>query len=303
MKHEGSTFLSGCAPFHFFIFFAKELDEMVERGTPNSSFFLFNEQDSDATYRQYDGSVGWPAIAMATIKPGGSVRHVVAIGPNGDYWEVEPQSLSKGFGKIEGFQGNLRALSVIEDRIFACGMGRVVLRREERGRWTAIGPGPGSNDPAVTGFEDIDGFARTEMYAVGWGGELWWLREGAWVQIDSPTSVNLTALCCAIDGQVYAVGHEGTLLRGRGDAWSLVDTERKENLRDVAYFDGTLYVTTDFRILRLQDDVLVNDDNFADEDDVPGTCLHLLGAADGLISLGTKDVFRIQSGGKWERLV
>jgi len=40
----------------------------------------------------------------------------------------------------------------------------------------------------------------------------------------------------------------------------------------------------------------------ADEDDVPATCLHLLTAEDGLVSMGTKDLFRLH-GGTWERLV
>jgi hypothetical protein len=140
------------------------------------------------------------------------------------------------------------------------------------------------------------------MYAVGWGGEIWWFDNASWRKVDSPTSANLTAVCCATNGEVYIVGHNGIMLRGRHDTWSVIDTDRKENLRDVAYYNRTIYVTTDFRILKIVDDKLVNDANFADSSDLPATCLHILTSADGLISLGTKDMFRLKNT-QWERLV
>jgi hypothetical protein len=302
MKHDTSTFLSGCAPLPDLFFFAKELDELVENGMPNSSFFCFDEEDTASQFRKYDESVNWPAIAMTTSKPEGSSRDVVAIGPNGDYWELIPSTAQETIGKITDFQGNLRTLSVIDETIFACGMGRVVLQREGKGQWKSIGPDPTKDDADIIGFEDIDGYSKAEMYAVGWGGEIWWFDNGTWRRVDSPTSANLTALCCAGDGAVYIVGDNGIMLRGRRDAWSVIDTDRKENLMDVAFYNGTIYVTTDFRILKLMDEKLVNDTDFADPNDLPVTCLHLLSAADGLISLGTKDVFRRQLD-SWKRLV
>jgi len=302
MKHNTSTFLSGYAPFNDLIFFAKEVDELVAEGTPNSSFFCFDERDTDAQFRKYEESVGWPAIAMATIKPDGSDREVVAIGPNGDYWEAEPALPQEYVGEIADFQGNLRKLSVIDETIFACGMGRVVLARESKAKWKSIGPNPTKDDAEVIGFEDIDGYSKAEIYAVGWGGEIWFFDNSVWRCVDSPTSINLTALCCAKDESVYIVGHNGLMLRGRSDSWSIIETDRKENLRDVAFYDGVVYVVTDFRILKLVDDRLVNDTDFTDPNDIPGSCLHLLVAADGIISMGTKDVFRRQ-GNAWERLV
>lgn len=302
MKHDKSTFLSGCAPLYRFFFFAKEVDELVAEDTPNSSFFRFYEEDADAQFRKYDESVNWPAIAMATIKPVGSTRNVVAIGPNGDYWELEPASTQESVGRIANFQGNLRTLSVIDETIFACGMGRVVLRRDGKGQWTSIGPNPRKDDADVIGFEDINGYSKDEMYAVGWGGEIWWFDNSTWRRVDSPTSVNLTALICAENGSVYIAGHNGIMLRGRYDSWSVIDTDRKENLRDVTFYEGAVYVVTDFRILKLVEDKLVNDTNFADPNDLPTTCLTLLKTPDGIISMGGKDIFRRQRA-PWERLV
>jgi hypothetical protein len=71
------------------------------------------------------------------------------------------------------------------------------------------------------------------MYAVGWGGEIWWRDHGTWRRIDSPVSVNLNALCCAEDGHVPVPaacrgrprfarypGSVPARHRSRGHAWS-----------------------------------------------------------------------------------
>jgi hypothetical protein len=299
MDHTSSTFLSGCASTRGFIFFAKELDELAQDDSPNSSFFRFRQSDAQAPYRKYAESVGWPAISMATIKPAEG-RTVVAIGPNGDYWECHTLSVKETVGTIKGFKGNLRALSVLDEVIYACGMDRVVWRREGTGRWKSIGPKAQKDDPPIVGFEDLAGYDEDEMYAVGWGGEIWWRDRGQWRRVDSPASVNLRALVCAEDEKVYIVGRDGTMLSGRHDAWSVIDTGRAENLMDVAFWGGTVYVTTDFRILKLVEGKLVNDENFAAADR-PATCLYLLQAEDGLVSLGTKDMF-VRNGGPWTRI-
>lgn len=302
MNHDVWTFISGCAPFKGYIFFASQMDKLIAADQPNSSFFCYDEDDTEQPFGAFETSVGWPAIAMATIKPDDDAeRVVVAIGPNGNYWEGEPSTLKETVDRIQNFRGNLRALTVVDHVIYACGMGRVVLQRQGPGQWTSIGPGEFKGDPDVVGLEDIGGYNADEMYAVGWDGEIWWRDRGKWRKVDSPTSVNLDALHCADDGHVYVIGQNGTMLKGRRDVWSVIDTGRTENLQDVAFYEGTVYVTTDFRILKLTDRGLVNDDDFVDADR-PATCLHLLPAADGLVMLGTKDLFR-RNGGPWKRLV
>jgi hypothetical protein len=182
-------------------------------------------------------------------------------------------------------------------------MGRSVLRRKNAGIWNEIGPGTSQDDDGlVVGFEDIAGFSRDEIYAVGWRGEIWQLKKRAWRRLDSPVSANLNAVCCAVDGRVYIAGDDGTMLRGRDDLWEVLETGRTDNLMDVASQDGTIYVSTDFEILKLDNESLVAEDAFADAADLPGTCLHLLPGEGVLISMGPKDLFRLY-GGVWERLV
>lgn len=300
MNHDGSTFLSGAAASAGFFFFAKERDDLVADDTPNASFFRYKAADSEADFRKYDENVHWPAISMATSKPVGGERVVVAVGPQGDFWELFPASTNEVVGTFPAV-ANLRRLSVIDDEVYACGMDRAVFRRQGTGQWQSIGPGPEPSDPPVVGFEDLGGFSGAEMYAVGWGGEIWWRDAGRWRRADSPTNANLSALTCAADGSVYVVGHDGVMLRGRQDQWRLVDTARHENLRDIAVLDGEVYAVSDFGIYRLGAAGLSPDPDMVD--DAPATCLHLLEAADGLVSLGQKDVFVKAAGGRWRRLV
>jgi hypothetical protein len=281
------------------IFFAKELDEFTDKDIENSSFFLVSQDD----WGKYEFAAAWSAIAMATTKHPGANRVVVAVSPRGAYWEVDPETLEEVSGVISSAENTLRAATTIDHTIYACGMGRTVLCRRGPGNWVEVGPSELHVEVnSVIGFEDLAGFSVDDMYAVGWLGEIWCFKNGTWRQIDSPVSANLNAVFCAPDGKVYIVGDDGVMLRGRDDVWEVLETDRTDNLMDVAHNDNTIYVSTDFEILKLDNGTLVAEDAFEHADDVPATCLHLLSAVDGLVSMGPKDLFRLHAG-VWERLV
>lgn len=319
MEHDGSTFLCGYAAFFDVMFFAKSADEYAEDDIENASFFLFGQPD----WMKYEFDASWYAVAMATIKKGDAERVAVAISSDGDYWEVKPASIEEQDGKIEQAAFPLSNLGVIDHSIFACGMGRTVLQRKSPGKWTEIGPGPygagavapgavapgaDSSDAAsededpIVGFEDIDGFSKKDMYAAGWGGEIWHRDGKKWQQLDSPTSEHLNAVCCAEDGKVYVVGDNGTLVVGRGDEWELIESDFTGTFQDVACYRGVIYICTDFEILKLDDGELIAEQDFEDADDLPNTCLHLLAGEDAIFSMGTKDLYR-NTDGVWERFV
>jgi hypothetical protein len=239
---------------------------------------------------------------MASVKPGNGKRIALAIGPRGQIWQVEVASKKETFGLIPDLPYQLRSLSVIDDHIYACGMGRIVRRREQDGQWTGLDAPAPVQDDVVVGFEDIAAYDANDIYATGWGGEIWWRHDGRWQQIDSPVSANMNALVCASDRYVYAVGDDGAMVRGRGERWNVLETGQSLNLMDVTEYDGQIYVVTDFSILKLQDDALVAEADFAEANDLPATCLYLLRAEDGVFSMGPKDLFR-RTSGPWERLV
>jgi hypothetical protein len=299
MDHSQSTFACGCMASLDTIYCAKQIDALAEQDKPNVGFLLFLR---DVWYKyQYKGN--WTAVAMATIKPA-DLRTVVCVAPRGHYWECITQTPKETNGKIN-VNFSIRSLAAIEHVIYACGMGRHVLKRTGPGFWDEIGPGMNNKDEGqVVGFEDIDGFSVDDMYAVGWVGEIWRRDKGKWKRLDSPVTKNLNAVCCAPDGKVYVVGDGGVMLRGSLNTWDVLNTDSVAglNLMDVAFFGDTVYTVTDFQIFKLQGDTLVPEDAFKEEGVVPSTCLHLLAAPDGIVSLGTKDLFRLVNG-LWEQVV
>jgi len=297
MDHQESTFLAGCAPFHDLCFVAKQLDELAAQQVNNSTFLVLD----GGAWTKFPESVGWPAVAAATIKPPGQRRALVFIGADKDVWEIDTETLQQTDGEMREARFALASLAAIDNVVFACGMGREVLRRDAPGVWQRIGPPLGEHEPGIIGFEDMAGFSTGEMYAVGWQGEIWLCHQGAWHRIDSPVSANLNAVCCTPDGWVYAVGDEGTVLRGRGEVWSVLDTGRQENLQDVCFFEGNVFVASDFRILCLDGDALVPDTRFSGPAR-PTSCLRLLAGEDGVISMGPKDLYLFR-GGQWASLI
>lgn len=299
MDHSEFSFSSGCAVSIDLLIAAEMYDALANQDHENSNFFVLNS----GKWAKYDYRASWTAISMVTVKPASGDRIIVAISPHGRYWEAITRTVQEFDGEIDKASFPLRALTSIDECIYACGMARAVLRRRSVDDWEEIGPGTTADDDGlVVGFEGMDGFSSDEMYAVGWRGEIWKYSGGIWSQLDSPVTANLNAVCCAADNTVYIVGDEGCMLRGRGDVWEVLDLERFDNLMDVAFFDGSVYVTTSFNIFKLQDDTLIPEDAFLNPDDRPRTCLHLLRSDDGLVSMGTKDLFRLVTG-RWERIV
>jgi hypothetical protein len=299
MDSEGWSFLCGCAPRTDLVFCARERNDLAERDVAASILYVWNGRQTDPAKRwgSYKQAAKWRVQGMASVRPTGASRVVVALGTRGQYFEVETSPVARHLGVIPGLKVLVRRVTAIDDVVFAAGMGRCVIRRHDRGVWSEFGPGTTPGDRGrVVGFEGINGFSRDDIFAVGWRGEIWHWSQATWHRIDSPTNVNFNSVAC--DPQTnaaYAVGDNGGMVRGIGDQWEVVETGRAENLQDVAVFDGQVFAATDFGILRLDASGLIPEDRFEDGDR-PGTCLHLLQAEDGVVSIGPHDLF-VFSGG------
>jgi len=139
----------------------------------------------------------------------------------------------------------IRNAREIDGFVYACGMKRQVYKRTGEKKWIAINA-PAARATESKGFEDVGGYSSTEIYAVGWDGEIWQYDGTSWTARRSPTSVTLTAVCCAPDGTVYVAGQGGVLLRGRGETWTSVAWKKPVSLDlwDLAWHDGRLFVAT-----------------------------------------------------------
>src|SRR5688572_17324263 len=119
MDHSISSFLSGYAAVVAegtprLLFAAKQVDQYAEQDQPNSSFFIFRE----GQWAKFATNVGWPAIAIASVKPADGARVVVSVSPHDDYYEIAPATLTETTGKIAVKESlSLRALATIEDTI------------------------------------------------------------------------------------------------------------------------------------------------------------------------------------------
>ncbi len=209
-------------------------------------------------------------------------------------------------------RGKLLRVRGIGRRAYAVGMGRMVYRRDDVNRWTAIDQGclAGSTKPKakndveaykamLVGFNGIDGFSEDDIYAAGLQGELWHRDAKKWRQLDSPTNAILNDVICAGDGQVYACGDRGLLVQGRADQWRIAsDPAFTIDIWNLCWFAGKLYLATLKGLFVREGNKIVPVD-FGDDD--PDTTCHL-SARDGIMwSIGAKDIMQFD-GKSWTRI-
>lgn len=292
---DKKMFLSGYAPFSHLLFCAKArggAEELVRDGEYPFTFHLLNRKD----WGEYATEFNWAPIAVASAKPEGQGRIVVAVGAHGEFYELQPSDGKQQTGVLPGTPRFLaRNLAVVGDVIYAVGMGRSVARRDAPMTWTRLDPKLPANDDDAVGFNDLAAVALDEMYTVGWGGEILRTDGQRWQAVDSPVSAALRAACVGADGLVYAVGYSGTMVRGRGDDWSIVETNRQGVLLDVCAFKNEIFVATSFNVLRLTPGGLEPVSEFEDPDDRPTSCVGLCAAADGsgVFWMANTELFRI----------
>jgi hypothetical protein len=232
---------------------AMVIDEFAAKRTPHCVLFQW-----DAGRFLKIGGVQWNVVAMDAIRiprPGvivlGEFGRTILVGPGGLLNEQIPLE-----GSADDRIVPLRTIRALGAKAYAAGMRRQVYVRESPGVWKPIHGSMLSplNTRTVKGFEAIDGFDDTEIYAGGWEGELWRYDGSTWRSIVSPTNLIISSICCAPDGKVYVCGQGGLFLRGRDDSWEIVDTEdQREDLWSVVWFKGRVFASGFRQILELTD--------------------------------------------------
>lgn len=121
---------------------------------------------------------------------------------------------------------HISTMRLIGDRLYACGMGRIVYASDSRARkWRRI-----DNNMRIefgkyeiAGFRDIAGRGDGRLFVCGLAGELWFFDGAKWICEDIPTNVNLTALGISANDQVLVGGSQGTVIAGDHDKWRLLE--------------------------------------------------------------------------------
>jgi hypothetical protein len=223
-----------------------------------------------------------------------SITHSVLVGIDGEFLAIGPDGDVKG--KVAE-KGIFSSTASIAGNAFVVGMRGLFYRWGGAEIWGRVGP----PFPTTVGFQALDGFNEHDMYAVGWKGELWHIREGSGKRLHSSTNLILTGVCCAGNGTVYCCGQQGILLRGREDKWEVIEHDgTREDLWAVHWFKGALYVSSIRFLYRLEGDRLVL---VLFGSDIPESCYHLTSASDSVLwSIGSKDVMEYD-GSDWERIL
>jgi len=271
---------------------------------------LFEQQEPHAVLAyMHDGalepkSVNWNAISLA-IDPADQQR-CVYLGEAGQIAVSDHGSITE-LGQIQTCPdtGPLRAVRMIlPDFTVAVGTGLQAYWSRDLRDWHVMPVVSDSADPVwELSLESISSFGLDDMYAVGWGGKIYRNRNMTWQTLDAPTNLDLYRLLCAPDGFVYACGDEGILLRGRENIWTVIQQNvTREKIWDLVFFDGRLYLSTMHLLYELRGDELRQIPSPA-SGPFPVSTYRLGATRDVLWSIGEKELYELQAGGQWTRLL
>lgn len=282
-------FIRGAARFRDLVYIIAKSKEIVELDVSHSILVAVDHDNWGAAT-----DTEWDATAIAVAQHPAQV--VVMVGEDGDV--VTYASGRSTSERLNPDPVLIRNAHAIAGNVFACGMKRQVFERIGNNNWRDISaPFPLKDE--ISGFEAIDGYSTTEIYAVGWSGEIWQYDGSQWVDRSGDTNLILTSVCCAPDGVVYVAGQQGMMLKGRGDAWERIqwDDEIDTDFWDLCFFGDTLYVATMTALYTLKGTQLVPVD-FGDAEIT--TCFSLTYAEGKLWSIGRDNVASFD-GRQWVR--
>lgn len=231
-----------------------QIDKLSVQGTPNASLIK-----SDVASGQRSAfHLPWQCTRLAIQKvPRGAGIELVYMGPDGRVGyggaNGDSESMIWPASGGPGTHGLLRDLKSIGDGVYAVGMGRQVYRRNIGGAWERRDAGllQAGGVMDVAGFNAIHGVDESDLYAVGFAGEVWHCREGAWNQLRSPTDVILNAVHVLPDRRAVVAGMNGFLMMGSAEGWEIIDTGLNGQIWDVHHFNGATYLTTNECLYRL----------------------------------------------------
>ncbi|MDJ0840170.1 MAG: hypothetical protein QNK37_26900 [Acidobacteriota bacterium] len=145
-----------------------------------------------------------------------------------------------------------RNVRFIGNHFYIVGGIRRLLRRDGPEQWRDMTQDlrDPSLEPIETldlGFDDVDGFNESDIYAVGGKGDAWRFDGQKWFNIDLPVNDQISCVCCASDGTVYIGGFDHLILRGREDQWEIVYRDDSNYMfHQIVEFDGRIFTVDEW---------------------------------------------------------
>lgn len=263
------------------------------------SLFLDRPAGENCGYQELDG-MGYPVLGVSRApfpRPGGIVA---AKNPDGDAWPH-----GGGNGPMEkiapGESPFPNRLKCLDGYTYSVGYPRLIYKRVAVGRWERFGEIP-CPDSAVkgAGFNDLDAFSASDMYAVGGHGDVWHWNGAHWQQMGFPTNEQLATVTCAGDGQVYVSSEGGSLWVGRQSTWKPLYKGNSSILwNDVLWFGGRLWLASDYQ-LRTWDGKALQP---VLRDGKPVSVCGHMDAHEGQLVVASLDVVEVFDGKAWRTAV
>jgi hypothetical protein len=281
--------LRGAARWRDLVYVAVTDDELVQQDDLHSFFLAYYAGE------WYEcGRAEWKCVGMTIVRH--PAEKMLALSEDGDVFTYV--SKQKTTETIEPRPAALRGVTTIDDRAVAFGMRRQVYLREGENRWRGM-HAPDAVGDETPGFEALCGFSLSDLYAVGWEGEIWHYNGKRWRKEDSPSDLILTGATVHSNGIVYVCGQNGTLLRGLKGKWEIVaDGQTVDDFWWITSFEDRIYIASVGALYLLEDDQLEP----VDMGDAGCDTFYVLTHAQGVLwSLGSEDI-AFFDGTKWTKI-
>ncbi len=231
---------------------------------------------------------------------------LVVVDADAKVWVQNPKTNGFEAGiayKVDGgmLVGDMNRAKSFGGELLLGGTQRQLFRRNGPSDWALIGPPIEVSEAEFRdcGFHDFDQFSDSDLYAAGGSGDVWHFNGTKWRQCKFPTDWGVSALKCAPDGHVY-IAAGNLIYRGSGDRWQKLQSKASITLplRDLVWYEGTLWTTNDYGVWTLKDEALV-------EADLPSgvkVCSGNLATRDGVLLLAGHGGASFKRDGQWTEI-
>lgn len=193
----------------------------------------------------------FPLVSVCGADRGGGDFEVLALGVDGEILQGLPGKFDvlhvDPAQRLDLRLGCMRDISFVGESVFAVGMTRQTYVRRS-GVWendsselrlaaaTVSGP--------ATGLNAVHGTSEGNVYAVGYGGEVFFCDGTHWHAVDSGVNVGLYRVLVLPSGEFYACGAAGVVIHGNPSIVSVIENHvTDENLYGLTEFGGRIYVS------------------------------------------------------------
>jgi hypothetical protein len=223
------------------------------------------------------------------------------LGKRGDVYAVRPTGVTNeqisDAGTGPGKFGYLSSIRYVRGRLLACGFSRQIYERTENG-WIHADLGVILDAAQMDlGFNDLTGNDAGDLCAVGDEGEIAIQSGERWTMMESPTNVDLYAVCSDSNGRFIAAGRSGTVLCGDRDGFNILcgNDAFDNTLWDIEDYQGEIVASCTNGLYSVRGGSLVP----FDKPKAPSHVGYRLVQVDNVLwSIGTYQVFCLDKG-RW----